>query len=341
MKVAIVGLPQSGRTTTWRALARKNAGRENTATIKLPDDKLMAIAHTVKARKITHVEVELIDTIGDISKGGSIISEMQGVDLLLLVIRAFDGGYGTPTLIDDARKLAEAFIINDSAIIETRMATLKKDIPRRSHEERRQLEEQLHTLEFFASKLESGELIRNIVGSLDENGVALTRNFGFLTGKRWLFVANTEDDVKNGGCEQLAQIYNCNAISFPAGIHAEFAELDEEEGASFAAEFGVEFAAPDKVLLAMKEALDIIEFYTGNEKEARGWAITRGTRAQDAAGKIHTDIGRGFIRAEIVSCDKFLEAGGYAEARAKAFFRVEGKDYIMQDGDYVSFRFNV
>ncbi len=341
MKIAIIGLPQSGRTSLWQTLARGHIGKkDNIAMVKIPDERLLKIAELISSKKVTHIEIELHDTIGDITRGGSIYSEIQGVDGLIIVIRGFDGGFGAADPVADAQKIIDSLIITDASIVETRIKTLVTDIQKgRSPDERRIMERDLVSFRKFAEILDSGKLLRDF--ELSQNDKKLLANHGFHTGKPWLIIINTEDTCDVSGNEKIGKISGSSLIGFPVKLVTEIDELEPDEADAFCKELGIPENIVDRTILHLKDALGLIEFYTGNDKEARAWTIPVGTIAQEAAGKIHTDIARGFIRAEIIKWDKLIEAGGYVEARAKAFLRIEGKEYVMQDGDYVAFRFNV
>jgi len=341
MKIAVIGLPQSGRTTLLHTLARGHFGKkDNIAMLKIPDERLLKIAELVSSAKVTHIEIELHDTIGDITRGGSIYSEIQGVDGLIIVIRGFDGGFGAPNPVVDAQKIIDSLIITDASIVETRIKSLTTDIQKgRSPDERRIMERDLVSYQKFAEILDSGKLLRDC--ELSQNDKKLLANHGFHTGKPWLIIINTEDTCDVSGNEKIGKISGSSLVGFPIKLVTELDKLEPDESDAFCCELGIPVNIIDRTILNLKETLGLIEFYTGNNKEARAWSIPVGTTALDAAGKIHTDIARGFIRAEIIGWEELIEVGGYAEARAKAYLRIEGKDYVMQDGDYVAFRFNV
>ncbi|MCD6594885.1 DUF933 domain-containing protein [bacterium] len=341
MRFAIIGLPQCGRTTVWKALSGGHTGHsENIAAVKLPDERLMKIADVVNAKKITQIELEFQDTVGDITHGGTIFSDIQGAFGLIIVLRGFDCGFGTPNPIDDARNIRENLILFDLSATETRINSLNAEIGKpHSKDDRKIIEKNLETLKKFADILNDGKLVGEL--ALDENEKKLARNQGLLTAKKWFAIVNTEDSCESLDMEKFGSILGENISVIPAKFILELAELELDEAKSFMDELDIPKNIIDKTLRDIYEKFGFIEFYTGNEKEARAWSIPKGTIAVDAAGKIHSDIGRGFIRAEIVSWDKFIEAGGYAQARTKAYFRIEGKEYAMQDGDYVAFRFNV
>jgi ribosome-binding ATPase len=341
MRLPIIGLPQSGRTTLWHALSGgHSSGKDNVSTIKIPDQRLMDIAQVCQAKKITPIEFELQDTIGDISKGGAIFSDLQGADGLIVCIRAFDGGFGKFEPARDAKRILESLVLFDSAALESRIANIHKDSGKgKTIDDRRHLEAEINSLLHFQKTLESEQPLRLL--EKNEMESKLAKNQGLLTAKDWIVILSSEEPIDTETLNLVSQTLHSPVIWLATKLETEIEELSEEECTVFREELCIPAGMIDKTLLAIKDAMNIIQFYTGNEKEARSWAILRGTIAQDAAGKIHTDIARGFIRAEIVSWDKFIEAGGYAQARAKAYFRVEGKEYPMQDGDYVSFRFNI
>ncbi|MCD6418095.1 DUF933 domain-containing protein [bacterium] len=341
MRVPIIGLSQSGRTTLRKALSGEHTGhRENLSVVKMPDYRLEEIARIYNSKKVFYIEVELQDTIGDITKGGAIFSDLQGADALIVSIRGFDGGFGEPDVVGDAQKVADAIRIFDMSIIETKTNTLEREIQKgHSQEERRLLEMELSAVKKFSKILEDGKNIRD--EELSDFERKISRNQGFLTAKPMLAVITSEEMVEKSMLDGVSKILGTKTIFVPSKLELELAELDEEEAKMFRDELKIPENTIDDALLSLKDAMGIIEFYTGNEKDAHAWAIRRGTTAIEAAGKIHSDIERGFIRAEIVGWKELVEAGGYNAAKAKSLIRIEGKNYVMQDGDYAYFRFNV
>ena len=341
MRFAIIGLPQCGRTTVWKTLSGGHIGhKENIAVVKLPDERLFKIAEVVNAKKITQIELEFQDTIGDITRGGTIFSDIQGADGLIIVLRGFDEGFGEPDILNDAKSIRENLILFDLSAIETRTSSITAEMKKpHSKDEAKILEKNLEVLKKFGEVLNNGKLIAEL--ALDDDERKLARNQGLLTAKKMFAIVNTEDSCEIPNGDDLGSMFGENVAVIPAKFLLELADIQPDEAQAFMDELNIPKDIIDRTLRDIYERFGFIEFYTGNEKEARAWSIPKGTIAVDAAGKIHSDIGRGFIRAEIVSWDKFIEAGGYAQARAKAYFRVEGKEYVMQDGDYVAFRFNV
>jgi len=341
MRIAITGLAQSGRTTLWELLSAGHTGhRDNISSIKLPDARLEQIARVSRSGKTTALELELVDTRGDIAKGGTIFSELQGADGFIITIRGFDAGFGKPEPVSDAKKFMDAFILHDSAAIETRIKTLESDMKKgRTADERRQLELEIASLRKFSEILEQNGNLRMV--DMPEHEQKIVRNQGLFVAIPRLAVVCTEETASQDILRQVSSVMNSPCIWLATKLEMELLELAPDEAALFRKEMAIPENAVMDTLTSLRNALQLVEFYTANEKEAHAWAIHCGATAVEAAAKIHTDIARGFIRAEVISCDKFIEAGGYAEARAKNYFRIEGKDYIIQDGDFIQFRFNV
>ncbi len=341
MRVVILGLPQSGRTMLWKMLSGEHIGhKENLSVVKLPDYRLYKIAEIYNSKKIFPIEIELQDSIGDIFHGGAIFSDTQGANGIIITVRGFDGGFGKPVPDVDAQKIADSLRLYDASSLETRRKTLDKDRKKgHSREERRQFDMELSTIEKFTKLLEENKNIRS--EELSEYEWKIARNQGFLTAKPWLVVLATEEPADEKSLNEVSKILDAPTIWLATKLEREFLELEPDEAAMFREELQIPENMLDNILLSLYDAMNFIEFYTGNEKDARAWAIKNGTTAIEAADKIHSDISRGFIRAEIIQWDKLVEVGGYDAAKAKSMLRVEGKDYVMQDGDYAYFRFNV
>ena len=341
MRIGLAGLPQSGKTTVLKLFAGGHIGHsENMAMIKLPDPRLLKIAEIVNAAKTTFVEFELYEPQGNITKGGAVFSDLQGAYGLVIVIRGFDGGFGAPQILEDAQNLKDLMILYDAGAVETRMGSLEAEIKKgRTQQERDQMTRDLHTLEKFAKTLSDGGLIRNLELSDDEKKLA--RNQGLMTAKPWFVVINTEDEADIPQAQDVKQTLSAEVAVLPAKLLMELAELPADEATAFYEDMGLSPDIVGRTIRRMIESFGFIEFYTGNEKEARAWLIPKGTTALGCAEKIHSDIARGFIRAEVISFEDFVAAGGYAQARAKALLRAEGKDYIVRDGDYLAIKFNV
>ncbi len=340
MRAAILGLPQSGRTTVWRALSAGHwAQHGNVAVVPMPDHRLPEIARAAGSKKVTPVRVELVDTVGDLSRGGAIYSELQGADGIIVVVRGFDGGFGEPTPKSDARTIRESLVLFDASAVETRMNTVRAELSKgRPQSERKELEQELGVLESFADHLARGGLLRDVASG--DLAALVAKNQGLLTAKPWLGVINVDEGGTNA-LDDVAEALSSPAVALPAKLELELRELEPEEAKAFRGELGVPEDCVDGVLRALVDALGAVVFYTANENEARAWLVPKGTKAIDAAAKIHSDIARGFIRAEVVSWEDFVRCGGYANARAENLIRLVGKDYVVGDGDLILFRFNV
>ncbi len=340
MRIAIAGLPQSGRTTVWKALSRGHIGHEHVSVVKLPDERLHSIAEVVKSVKTTPMEIELMDTIGDIDKHGIVFSDLQGADGIIFVLRAFDAGFGEPNPLSDAEKIRDTIILFDARSVETRMKSRETYIQEGYHKEQRpQMESELLSLKKIAHSLDRNEFVR--FRNLSELEQKLARNQGLISMKNWLVILNIEENADAAIADKVAKILDAPVISLAGQLELELSELSPDEEKLFRQEMGIPDNAVENVLTTLMKSMELIEFYTANNREARAWAIRKGTIAIDAAAKIHTDMARGFIRAEVINWKTFVEAGGYHEAKSKSLFRIEGKEYIVQDGDVIQFRFNV
>jgi len=341
MKIAITGLPQCGRSMVWRYLSSGHIGHETLSTVPVPDARLEDIARFSNSKRIKHFELELDDTIGDIIKGGSIYSQLQGSDGVIIVVRGFDRGFGNPEPVVDAKRVKDAFILFDSNAIKTRSTTLERAIKKgHSREEKQLMEKELLELSKFVSVLESQQPINSL--ELSEDELKFTRNQGLITAKFWLALLNCEELFSESILDKISSCLQCKVVQVAVGLESELEELNTEDAVVFRRELGLpEQNSREMVLKSLIDSMNLITFFTSNRNESHAWCIQGGTNALMAAGKIHTDMQRGFIRAEVIRWDKFVEAGGYENARSQSLFRAEGKDYIIQDGDYIKFRFNI
>jgi GTP-binding protein YchF len=263
---------------------------------------------------------------------------MRTTDALLLVVRCFTDeqvphAEGRVDPVDDAETVELELVFADQAVVERRLqrvAKTAKSGDTTAVAEREQLER-------LAAALEEGRPARAL-------GEQLPDALDLLTAKPALYVANVDESGNAEGVERLRAFgaeRGIQTIALNAKLEGEIAELDSADRQAFLDDLGIEQAALDLVSLAAYAALDLIPFFTSGEKETRAWTIRRGQNAQEAAGKIHTDLARGFIRAEVIEWDKLVEAGGEPEAKRRGWLRVEGRDYVVKDGDVLNVRFNV
>lgn len=359
MKIAIIGLANSGKTTVFNALTRGTAEtaayssgqlEPNIATVKVPDARLDELARIFKPRKITATDVQYVDVAG-MSGGGNrsglppaVLNYISGADALLHVVRAFEDNTvphpdGSVDFRRDIESVDLELIFSDLAIIEKRLVRLNGEIGKMAGRERELRTIERDALVRLQAALEAGQHVRDI--DLDDEEARLLRGYQFLTAKPLLQVINVGDDAVN---QQIALEYNhrMSGVAVIAGkIEAELAQMNDEDASMFMEDLGITEPARNRVIQVSYELLGLMSFLTAGEDEVRAWTIRRNTPAVEAAGAIHSDIQRGFIRAEVVAFVDLVKAGGLVEAKKAGTVRLEGKQYIVKDGDICHFLFNV
>ena len=323
--VGIVGLPYAGKSTLFTALTRTGSagGRSNQAVVEVPDPRLAVLARIERSAKVVPAQVRFVDIPGGLTAQG--IAEFRMVDALCLVVRAF-GADARPD-----RELADLhseLVLADLTTIESGLEKSRK----RARAEPESLAE-LAVLEKAHALLDSERPLRE--GDFDAAEEKALRGYAPLTLKPWIFVANTAEGA------QAPPGLPPDAISVSAALEAEVAGMDAAEAAELLAGLGVEEPGLDRVIAACYRALDLITFLTTGEDETRAWEVRRGAKAPEAAGVIHSDMERGFIRAEAVSYPDLVEAGSWDAAKARGLLRIEGKDYEVAEGDVLHVRFAV
>ena len=322
--VGIVGVPYSGKTTLFVALTRSGSagGRSNQAVVDVPDERLQVLTELEKSKKTVPAKVRFVDVPGGLTAQG--IAEYRQTDALCLVLRGF-GEEDDPQseLVD----LTAELLLADLASIEGGVAKARKKA-RGSQEGK----VELAALEEALTLLEAERPLRE--GTFDEQALKILKGYGPLTLKPWIVVINSAEGNRSG--HSLP-----DALSISAALEAEVAGLDDSEATELLAGFGIEQPGLDRVITACYRALDLITFLTTGEDESRAWEVRRGAKAPEAAGVIHSDLQRGFIRAEVVSYEDLVGAGSWDAAQAGGKLRVEGKDYVVQEGDVLHVRFAV
>lgn len=324
--VGIVGMPYSGKSTLFVALTRTGGvgGRANQAVVEVPDERLAILSKIENSKKTVHAKVRFVDVPGGLTAQG--IAEYRQTDALCLVVRGFGEDADPAAELND---LEAELLLADLASIESGVEKARKKA-RGSQEGKAELAvlEQAHEL------LEAERPLRE--GQFDPAGLKVLRGYGPLTLKPWIVVVNTEEggDAPDDGLPE-------DAFSISAALEAEVAGLEAADASELLAGFGVEEAGLDRVIAACYQALDLITFLTTGEDETRAWEVRRGAKAPEAAGVIHSDLERGFIRAEVVAYDALVDAGSWDAAKSKGLLRVEGKDYEVKEGDVVNIRFAV
>lgn len=360
MDLAIVGLRSSGKTTVFRALTAGHGSggagsrTEHIGVVKIPDERLERLAALVAARKVTPLEARLHDLPPMFEKGappsGEAAEALSRADALIQVVRAFRReDVPHPQGSVDPRRDIETFEaelrFNDLGIVERRLQKLDIQVRSARPGEREAGEREQQLLLLVRKHLEADEALRDCM--TDPGDLKALANFGLLSLKPMLILINI-DEADAGKAREIEAQYQeefgglrTAAAAMCAGIEAELAQLPPGEAAEFRRELGVEEGAAARVLALAKEVLGLVTFFTVGEKETRAWTVPAGANAVAAAGRIHTDIEKGFIRAEVIAWDKLLELGSQAEARKRGQLRTEGRQYIVQDGDVINVLFNI
>jgi GTP-binding protein YchF len=322
--VGIVGVPYSGKTTLFTALTRAGSagGRSNQAVVDVPDERVETLAELEHSRKRVHAKVRFVDVPGGLTAQG--IGEHRQADALCLVVRAF-GPDADP--VAELSTVTSELLLADLATIESSLGKAKKKA-RGSAD----AAAELATIERAHSLLDEERPLR--VGEWEETDLRVLKGYGPLTLKPWIVVGNIEEGGAVGGLPE-------GAVAVSAALEAEVAGIDQAEAAELLAGFGIEEPGLARVIRACYRALDLITFLTTGEDETRAWEVRRGATAPEAAGVIHSDLQRGFIRAEVVAYDDLVNLGSWAKARSQGVLRVEGKDYEVVEGDCLNIRFAV
>jgi GTP-binding protein YchF len=357
MDIAIVGLSAAGKTTVFNALTAGHGsavGAEQIGSVKVPDERLEKLAALVNAKKITPIEVTLHDLPALFERGaapsGPAAETLSRSDALLHVVRAFERDdlphpKGSVDPARDIQAFDEELAFNDLGIIERRLEKLDITVRSARPGEREAGEREKALLERCRALLNDGQRLRN--AKLDPNDVKALGNFGLLSLKPMLVVINIgEGQAVNAGAleSEYAERFattGTGVAALSARLEAELAELPPDEAAEFRAEMGAGEDATHRLLGKLLELLDLVTFFTIGEKDAHAWTVPSGATALQAAGRIHTDIERGFIRAEVIAWDKLLDLGSHVEARRRGQLRTEGKQYTVQEGDVINVLFNV
>lgn len=363
MKIGIVGLPNVGKSTMFNAIT--NAGAEcanypfctiepNIGVVPVPDNRLDALAKIYNPEKVTHAVIEFVDIAGLVkgaSKGEGLgnkfLSHIREVDSIVEVVRCFEDSNivhvdGSIEPVRDIETINLELIFADLETIEKRLEKAKKML-----KSDKKYAQEIETLEKIKARLEEGKAARTL--DFKDEEVDIVNSAMLLTMKPILYVANVseeqlsniENDKNIKAVKDYANMENAEVIPLCVKIEEELTILDENDKKEMLTELGLNESGLDKVIKASYDLLGLMSFLTAGEPEVRAWTIKKGTKAPEAAGKIHSDIQRGFIRAEIVSFNDLVKEGSMQAAKEKGLVRSEGKDYIMQDGDIVLFKFNV
>ncbi len=348
MKVAIAGLMQSGKSTLVSAISGRPVPPPGSVAVEevvvpVPDERLDWLTDLYQPKKTVHATIDCLDLPGmsftdehTRAAARRLFNQVRTVDMFVIVVRAFDGQ------TDAARSLADIkteFLLSDLELVATRVDRLAKQVHKPTKTQAHDKAELAVQLK-FQEALEAEKPLSTVIK--DENELDLVRSLGFLTLKPIMVVVNVSED-RAGENMDLDDVVapEVQVITLCATLESELAQLDEASRAEFMADIGINEPAAKRFVQSCYSALGLISFLTVGKDEVRAWPIRRGTTAHDAAGKVHSDIKRGFIRAETIAYDDLRTLGDEKACKAAGKVRLEGKSYIVQDGDIINFRFNV
>ena len=366
MKLGIVGLPNVGKSTLFNSLTKAGAESANypfctidpnVGVVTVPDERLNVLGEMYHTKKIIPAAIEFVDIAGLVkgaSKGEGLgnqfLANIREVDAIVHVVRCFEDSniVHVDGSIDPLRYIETInleLIFSDLEILERRISKAV-----RAARNDKTIAKELALMERIKAHLEDGKMAKSFDDINDEDEQQWLESYNLLTYKPVIFAANVaEDDLADDGASnagvqavrEYAKREDCEVFVVCAEIEQEIAELDDDEKSMFLEELGLKESGLEKLIKASYSLLGLISYLTAGEPEVRAWTIKKGTKAPQAAGKIHSDFERGFIRAEIVSYDDLMACGTYNAAKEKGLVRLEGKDYVVQDGDIILFRFNV
>ena len=364
MKVGIVGLPNVGKSTTFNALTKtQNAEaanypfctiEPNKAVVPVPDERIEALAKIVNPGRMVYSTIEFVDIAGLVkgaSKGEGLgnkfLANIKETDIILHIVRCFEDSnvIHVENGIDpvrDAEIIEQELLYADMETLENRIHKLT-----RQAKGSKNAKEELDTANELMEWISEGNPVKNFPQKDSDEFKTLEKELNFLTNKEMFYGANVDEDslaedneyVKK--LKEYAKKYNREVIKICAKIEEEMVDMDDEERHEFLESLGTQESGLDKIIKKAYEKLDLITYFTAGSMEVKGWTIKKGTKAPGAAGVIHTDFEKGFIRAEVISYEDFVKYKGEHGAKEAGVMRLEGKDYIVKDGDVMHFRFNV
>jgi GTP-binding protein YchF len=356
MEIGIIGLPNSGKTTIFNALTRSHTATAafssgqleiHTAVVDVPDERVDKLSAMFKPRRTIYAQVTYNDIAG-LGKGagksglsGPLLNAIAANDALLLVARAFeDEGVPNPeNSVDPGRDMATMeteLILNDMTVVDRRIERLAGSKHRGTPDERKRMAQEEALLQQLMAALEQEKPLRAVEISAEER--KMLGGFGLLSLKPLLRVVNTDDDARD---DEYAELLDERTLVLRGKLEAELAQMAPDEATEFLAGFGIAEPGLNRAIRLCYTMLGLESFFTVGEDEVRAWTVERGTSAPEAAGVIHSDLQKGFIRAETIAYSELMALGSMAEARKHGKLRLEGKEYIVQDGDIINIRFNL
>ena len=351
MKLGILGLPSSGKSTLFDLLTEwldgpdysQTGNKPRVRTVKVNDERLERLRDDYAPKKYTPAALEVLDfpgVQGGADKGGlaDLLAPARELEALIISLRDFDSpGASAPDPLRDYEEVAGEFVLADLVIVERRLEKLEEKSRRPNYTDDDKKERVV--LERIHEQLEAEKPVRELELS-DEDRKRIS-GFGFLSGKPFALAVNRGDGGGTSDLDKLREAAGVEVVAISAQNELEVLQMPEDEQEGWLEEFGIEELSREPLIAASYRTAGRISFFTAGDKEVRAWTVRDGDPAVEAAGAIHTDIQRGFIRAEIVGYSDYVEHGGLKGAKEKGLLRLEGKEYVMQDGDIVEFRFSV